>query len=198
MWLLGILLGGAAILVAIMAFPCFSSTNPTWGRAITDMRSLGTALESYKVDNGAYPAMRPARELVPDIPSDAPEARFNTIEWGRSTLMGLTTPVAFVTSLYPDPFSDFKGMPFVYHSDGHHFILISAGPNCDHDIDPTRDVDFAISQPSPRLVSLTYDSTNGTGSSGDYWRLDGYGSHMNLHLPVSQLPTRDPQKERGS
>ncbi|MFH0795045.1 MAG: hypothetical protein V2A74_13555, partial [bacterium] len=56
--------------------------GPTIRRVQADLRSLHTAIESYKVDNNAIPALNKP--------------------WA------LTTPIAYITGLSPDPFDDEK------------------------------------------------------------------------------------------
>lgn len=82
-----------AILAAI-AVPNFleAQTRAKVSRTKADMRSMATAIEAYVVDNNKLP--RTAR------PSDPPYNR---------TLINsaLTTPVAYITSVFPDIFNQF-------------------------------------------------------------------------------------------
>lgn len=145
-----------AILAAI-AVPNFleAQTRSKVSRVAADMRSTGTALESYAVDNNHYP-----------VPEFAVES------W--STPKVLTTPIAYITSLPHDIFKPDRDPTFPYFSyeekdwcnkvlgrpeywdlfifrRGFQWLLSSFGPDLDHDwgFDPL------------------YDPTNGTVSNGD-------------------------------
>jgi len=80
-----------AILTAI-ALPNFlaAQTRAKVARIAADLRTLRTAMESYAVDNGAYPETDFGRPLD---------------ETGAGPLR-LTTPVAFMTSIPPSPFNE--------------------------------------------------------------------------------------------
>ncbi len=79
-----------AILAAI-AVPNFleAQVRAKVSRAKADMRSMATAIESYHVDWNRYPDTRGSRH--PNL-----EGR-----WAR-----LTTPVAYLTTIFEDPFGD--------------------------------------------------------------------------------------------
>ncbi len=89
-----------AILAAI-AVPNFleAQTRSKVSRCKADMRSLVTALESYCVDHNKYPP--PA-----DTALNPPGANaWDQNDWFHSRIPNyLTTPVAYVTALYFDPF----------------------------------------------------------------------------------------------
>jgi type II secretion system protein G len=76
-----------AILAAI-AVPNFleAQVRAKVSRAKSDMRSLGVALEAYRVDYTWYP--------------------FG--DWGTNQCAKLTSPVSYITSLPPDPFTNLK------------------------------------------------------------------------------------------
>lgn len=68
-----------------------------------------------------------------------------------------------------------KARPVFYSSRNENaegWILISAGLDHDYDIRPVKLFDPSTTQPSPALVHLTYDPTNGVNSSGDLWHLN--------------------------
>lgn len=157
-----------AILAAI-AIPNFleAQVRSKVSRAQADMRSLATAIEAYAVDWNAYPPY--------GHPADHGEAHFVPTR--------LTTPVAYVTTLMPDPFPALviepamAGVPvdhpFHYVNDeieptpvaaekyhacfGHHrsvlWMMRSHGPNVKCD-----------------EGEMVYDPTNGTVSDGDIVR----------------------------
>ena len=85
-----------AILAAI-AVPNFleAQVRSKVSRTKSDMRSMATGLEAYYVDNNNYP---------PDFSQFARNpARYGTL-MGR--LSHLTTPIAYLTSVFPDIFAD--------------------------------------------------------------------------------------------
>lgn len=93
-----------AILAAI-AVPNFleAQTRAKVSRARTDLRTVATALESYRVDYNRYPPMLGA------VPNGQPVNRNNgygnarASAW-RTTPHNLTTPIAYITSILPDVF----------------------------------------------------------------------------------------------
>ncbi|HUT26143.1 MAG TPA: prepilin-type N-terminal cleavage/methylation domain-containing protein [Sumerlaeia bacterium] len=177
-----------AILAAI-AVPNFleAQTRSKIARAKGDMRSLGTALQSYAVDYGTYPDERN--------------------EYGRyyvQYIVLLSTPVAYITStLLVDPFStidyhnqpDFKGTySYLTYKDAwqkgfypdwerNGCVLASFGPDrLDSGIQHLPylynhpDMAFVnafYSVPAPGWVYTIYDATNGTRSWGDIGRCIG-------------------------
>lgn len=89
-----------AILAAI-ALPNFleAQARAKVSRTASDLRTIATALESYRIDNNQYPAENyPSPELVND-PGEP--ALPNPVR-----LRPVTTPVAYITALPPDPFAD--------------------------------------------------------------------------------------------
>jgi hypothetical protein len=91
--------------------------------------------------------------------------------------MTLTTPIAYLTSYFPDPFQNEPDATFGYYSVGGDgtgsptWLLFSPGPDEDWDMDWTQlrpggyDANYSVFAP------YTYDPTNGTYSGGDVWRL---------------------------
>jgi type II secretion system protein G len=160
-----------AILAAI-AVPNFleAQTRAKISRGKADMRSMGTALEMYRVDNGAYPL-------------------------GASDVFattGLTTPVAYMASLPADTFQTavdwytYKPFYFYFSSTPKEgswtmfkadFLLNtlkvpatesgwSSGQSMAVDVQAR----WQIRSLGPDMVgnwSLPYDATNGTKSAGD-------------------------------
>jgi len=94
-----------AILAAI-AVPNFleAQVRSKVSRAQADMRSIATALEAYAVDNRHYPPGQ-----------NAYLASYGAPPWPGPLLRELTTPVAFLTSIPPNPF-DFSDPQ--YHMNG--------------------------------------------------------------------------------
>lgn len=169
-------------------------------RVKADHRSLATAIESYYVDNNQYPAhFGGTGSLANAVSANAisnagaiPVSASRTFALrGTSVLSTLTTPVSFMTSYPPDPFADSRGLPFRYHRDRAGWILGSFGPDTDQG--SAGDGDFLWATGTYAIVvgsedgvetiyksstgadnnvlAYTYDSTNGTVSSGDVWRV---------------------------
>lgn len=153
-------------------------------RARSDMRTLATALESYAVDHGAYPAwsVDPAvnafagLERPPHYFRNIPTFRLNSDAPGLHTL---TTPTAYVPMYPGDRFAPVKDAPFAYRASpdpagSPGWILWSPGPDGDYDI--TLDNVAALYNPAERvpsdaLIGLSYDPTNGNPSDGDVFRV---------------------------
>jgi prepilin-type N-terminal cleavage/methylation domain-containing protein len=204
-----------AILAAI-AVPNFleAQVRAKVSRVKNDQRSLATGIESYYVDNNTYPLSARAgnqRANQANYNSGLATARgdtnaatiLNNVDTfslqnppatGAAGIATLTTPVAYITSYFADPFADFKGATFGYYDDQfgsrNGWILWSPGPDTDAasytdlgspgSASPLVETLYnsAVAQPSPPLIafqtttiSTTYDSTNGTVSQGDVWRV---------------------------
>jgi len=88
-----------AILAAI-AVPNFleAQVRAKVSRAKNDMRSLATAIESYRVDGNSYPPDLPFGE-----PGNLPAPFGSTSVPDPASLMRLTTPIAYLTSLSANP-----------------------------------------------------------------------------------------------
>jgi Tfp pilus assembly protein PilE len=142
-------------------------------RAKSDQRSLANALEAYYVDNNSYVSWATGDQGVNNFLPAGSASR------GRPTFrrpsaggpMTLTTPLAYITQLQPDPFAPDKGAVHSYYCDGGGWILLSAGPDGDYDIDPQKLYNSSVPQPSAELLSKNYDVTNGTVSDGDIFRV---------------------------
>ena len=163
------------LVLGAIAVPNFleSTPRPKISRLKADMRSLATGIEAYFVDNNVYPLMHPLRDFAPK-PEALKEAGgwdLMTIEPGNVGIGGLTTPIAYVTSLFPDVTSPDGKLPYAYHADRAGWIVFSPGRDGKYDIDPTKDYDGSTTQPSVRLLQKSYDPTNGLGSAGDVWRI---------------------------
>ncbi len=192
-----------AILAAI-AVPNFleAQVRSKVSRVKADQRSMATALEAYYVDNNLYPDHAGGSDLVgtsADSMTDAangddtlPSRTFRLINADAPNLGTLTTPVAFITQYFSDPFADTRGRTFRYFQKRQGWILGSFGPDADElldgdlgwgvgtwsisDTDAANSIetiyDITITQPSELLLTAgTYDPTNGTVSSGDVWRV---------------------------
>ncbi|MCC5874928.1 MAG: prepilin-type N-terminal cleavage/methylation domain-containing protein [Candidatus Sumerlaeia bacterium] len=183
-----------AILAAI-AVPNFleAQTRAKVSRVKADMRTAGTAIEMYYVDNNSYPTGW-GTHIGPN-----PDAH---------SLFLLSTPIAYITSgNLQDPFNPIKDPRPMYSTvqydpmtvDGrmfseYHFdigyiqrgepapwwVLISAGPDMNYEFtyNPTdgQGVEWrtANANANPGAFSeMIYDPTNGTVSRGNVWRAGG-------------------------
>jgi prepilin-type N-terminal cleavage/methylation domain-containing protein len=180
-----------AILAAI-AVPNFleAQTRSKVARVMADHKSIATAQESYRVDNTQY-IVGWARlgEVNPSWQYDFLRDKF--VRW---RLAGLTTPVAYITSLPGTPF-----LPEGYrHSGGVIPLTFNVGSEYDtsrseisgswynntgallagahkdttlwHLRDPGPDGEYTNSVPGAGTNLMPYDPTNGTVSIGDIWR----------------------------
>ena len=124
-----------AILAAI-AVPNFleAQTRSKVSRVKSDHRSLATAIETYYIDNNTYPASTVTGSLTLDagLYSAVPGTVGSTFRARNvSRLLTITTPIAYVTSNFPDPFADTRGIGFRYWTDQRGWVLGSFGPNVD-------------------------------------------------------------------
>jgi len=189
-----------AILAAI-AVPNFleAQIRSKVARAKTDMRSVATALEAYFVDNNQYPAwavLDNSGKIVGanltvnvdygKIPTgaDYDMRSFAIAPSGTAKMFSLTTPLGYMTSFPADTFGGVPGATFGYYSDPTYvgWILYSPGPDGDGsagggstlNIDAESVYSPFVTQPSVTLTALgsyNYDSTNGTSSVGDVFRV---------------------------
>ena len=135
--------------LAAIAVPNFleAQTRSKVARAKADLRSQNIALDAYALDNQGYPVPSLG---TPSIPA------------------GLTSPVAYMTSIQDDVFALTDQTPLQYYSPParDRWISWSVGPNKESDLDPTLP---GWDEPD-QLVEKTYDPTNGTVSAGDVIR----------------------------
>lgn len=146
-------------------------------RTRADMRALATALESYFVDNNAYPpaALDPKEQLC--FAGNLPLPSFR--RYAPGTGATLTTPVAYLTAIPSDSWSVYihRQSTFAYWAvSGKNpgWILLSPGPDCSFDIDFVtlqKVYRHNESNPTTDLNLLSYDPTNGLMSRGDIWRV---------------------------
>ena len=197
-----------AILAAI-AVPNFleAQVRSKVSRVKADQRSLANGLESYFVDNNDYPEFAVGDQAANGFAGIIPPYGDGSCSSGAGKIMTfmvrttgnddfhtITTPQAYLTSYFSDPFADTKGCIFAYYKDQNGWIVASFGPDTDEGATPIGDLGFATSgyeiatlynageaQPSFTLLtgsnatapndSLTYDPTNGTVSPGDVYRV---------------------------
>ena len=189
-----------AILAAI-AVPNFleAQVRSKVSRVRADMRSAATALESYAVDNNGYPPMADAFSGATWDPFDETSGAFPLDHFRLPSW--LTTPQAYITSLYTDPFKvgldsgideslfsrdeyynvrQLKGyssswLHIEQHTGG--WLIISYGPDRKL-ITSSYMFDLEVNPP--------YDPTNGTVSEGNILRSAKYSDG---NLPPYNLAT---------
>ena len=157
--------------LAAIAVPNFlnAQLRAKIARAESDMRSIDTALEEYRIDNNLYP-----RWADPDGTNRNPVNR---------RLIPLTTPVAYMASVPQDPF--IYGPPGARRDDAQHpayvtYDYVDAWATMNYQKATTLDVSFRCSE--WRIASagpdgtMTYGSvysfsaSNGLTSAGDLVR----------------------------
>lgn len=116
-------------------------------RAHPDLRTLATALETYRLDDGLYPQA---------VPSETGGTVISPV---------LTTPINYLTKLTPHR----------YATDGSSaYILCQPGPDEKWDITRPEQFLYGLKGPgssSEEFLNVTFDPTNGATSRGDIWRL---------------------------
>ncbi len=167
-------------ILAAIAVPNFlnAQIRAKWAQTTANMKAIETALESYRLDNNAYPNDH-------DL-----DAYAGGHEHG---LFSLTSPVAYMSQVPTQPFADRKlnnalggifggsnayagqGRPDYEMGSGsdnggkariHAWSLMGYGPDGDDDI--------GSHDPFPYGVHIKpYDATNGIKSNGDSWRIGG-------------------------
>lgn len=197
-----------AILAAI-AVPNFleAQTRAKVSRVKSDMRTIATGVESYYVDNNAYPTgweqlVRPAEPT-------------------SHSLFLLTTPVAYLTNgnlqdpfhpaprpepmyttLQWDPMTPDGRMFSVYNVDGSYialgakptwWLLFSVGPDKEsgflYDLNNPEDIEYIVRNAHVNVgpfSDLFYDPTNGTVSRGNIYRAGGSSMNAAGHFIVQR------------
>lgn len=171
-------------ILALIAVPNFleAQVRAKVSRVHGDMRSIATAIEAYAVDWGSY------------MPSTA---EIDGASGEEAAYQALTTPVAFMTSIPRDPFTEkgskgsggqddyrvvFKYMRVTENTNagnvlcrekGHVWLLGSLGPAMR--LTPPSDPNAGSTSPRSIVAGLSdgiwvYDSTNGTMSFGQIIR----------------------------
>lgn len=96
-----------AILAAI-AVPNFleAQTRAKVSRVKNDLRALATAVEAYRTDNSGYPEYAVVRYPQVDIEDPAVTTGQDYFEYlSRRPGLTVTTPIAYITTIPPDPFA---------------------------------------------------------------------------------------------
>ena len=167
-------------ILAAIAIPNFleAQVRAKLARVYSEYKTVATALEEYCVDHNDYP-----------LDFTSPPNEFS--------LIVLTTPISYLTSLPSNPFGIKTANPFAEwydygHGDpetwlpwfipwrdrGFTWFLLSAGPNGTYEwgnasTEPWTQEDMAFvldtGQERNNHLGKIYDPTNGTVSSGDIW-----------------------------
>lgn len=184
-----------AILAAI-AVPNFleAQVRAKVSRVKADMRSMATAIEAYCVDYNKYPRAR-------TYPHEAEQYNRRPLS---NRVMGITTPVSYMTTLPPEVFVPTAGWNGKTASPGAHDLRFEDFDTFDyfdsksdededaHATDSTRGAKWRLASSGPDLWAsygivwkeptdgrqgLDYDPTNGTVSHGDVVRLGPIERH---------------------
>ncbi|MDI6782939.1 MAG: zinc-ribbon domain-containing protein [bacterium] len=147
-------------ILAAIAIPNFltAKNRAQVYRTQAELRMCAVALESYYVDNNAYPLPDYDGQQNPVVPHI------------------LTTPVSYVTSIPNDPFSFKRNQIYHYYTgiieeeEKPYWILTGRGPDRKSDIEVTRYNPQYPDWQEPYLILKSYDPTNGTVSQGDIFR----------------------------
>lgn len=144
--------------------PVYQSAS-TIKRVKGDLCTMATGLEAYNVDWNAYPPSGDMESIVQQGPAISTHA----------SLFRLTTPIAYITRIKKDPFSENGETPYWYFKPTKErdaalfgqnitWILWGVGPDGKPNI--ATSMDFI----APRVYEIIYDPTNGVNSSGDIIR----------------------------
>lgn len=152
-------------ILSAMALPNFLSAQTRAKVAVAkqEMATIGTALESYAVDNNVYPQAA----LIPP--------------WRR--LRPLTTPIDYISSVPTDPFTRTDRIHcYLYGAmdldSANRWVLASIGPDRQPSMDP---IEFYPGYEPGLFMGqvadydyMIYDPTNGTISAGDVIRASDF------------------------
>lgn len=134
--------------LATIAVPSYldAQTRAKIGRAQHDMRSITTAVEAYRIDHSLFPATTNNPDEMPQLAAEymgslAPGLHTFKVR-GPGQIPGihfatLTTPVAYMAAVPPDPFATRFEEPitplafWVTPMSGARWILTSMGPDLD-------------------------------------------------------------------
>jgi Tfp pilus assembly protein PilE len=139
----------------------------------TDLRTLATALDRYRADNGSYPAQVSFSSDYGPAPGEARVAHvYGFVARVQGGPGDLTHPTAYLTSLPSDPYSQpavGRQLPYAYFIDRrtNHYLLWSAGPDNDYDLDPVRDFWSGNNADSDRLRRQMFDINDPNDTDGD-------------------------------
>jgi prepilin-type N-terminal cleavage/methylation domain-containing protein len=175
-------------ILASIAVPNFTEaqTRAKCARVQSDMRTLLVGVESYMVDQNAYPVRFTDDEVLPRLATQKPQ------------MSSLTTPVAYLASLpedlfakahrYPNNGIDFYdsrqtgqflapryGIPVTRWTavQNYGYVMVSVGPDGAIGAPSENYLDYPHQGGALRTLYVVYDPTNGTVSFGNIFRFQG-------------------------
>jgi len=155
-------------ILAAIAVPNFMNARvkAKVARAYSDIRAIAMANEMYRMDNGSYP----------NESEDHPYER----GWAEAGIFWLTTPVAYMSSIPPDPFARVDDKyehktPLVYETGTGRrggknvaYCIFTVGPDGSENGIESANPFFGVQKGGG--LNNTYASSNGLVSTGDiYW-----------------------------
>jgi type II secretion system protein G len=195
-----------AILAAI-AVPNFleAQTRAKVSRTQADMRTLATAIELYTIDHNRTPTILTGTSSLLNGPSLVNSALPGN-NWVSYRFRRLTTPIAYITTVFPDVFApsgkmqnsssgydsfDYgdqlidkdlgrSGGQLLYagRTSGATWRTVSCGP------DNWQGFGGSVVGNANNWRGVDYDATNGTVSNGDVVRVGGQGKVVSSALPA--------------
>ncbi|MFH1741173.1 MAG: prepilin-type N-terminal cleavage/methylation domain-containing protein [bacterium] len=181
-------------ILAAIAVPNFlnAQIRAKVAHCVADMRTVGNALETYRLDNNAYPPWTQNRVIGSD------ETHPNQIRFYR-----ITTPIAYLNSIPRDPFVrdngnpkvtyDFQNWGYAYdyvnneaHAGwGHVWRLNGWGPDLRNSWAGAREFD-SLQEGCPNgSPAFVYRPSNGLASYGDIVRVGAKDpNHPNWYCPI--------------
>ncbi len=171
-----------AILAAI-AIPNFlaAQVRAKVSRTQSDMASMATAIESYMVDNNEYPLY--GRVIGTSYTTEYPAIVNEMTGPQEYVSRGLTTPIAYMSSIPTDPFATggTTPLPFIreynYLNLNQHLANFTQPPPAWTSLLKPRWGEWRMAACGPDgdrgadiKSNITYDPTNGTVSNGDVVR----------------------------
>jgi hypothetical protein len=155
---------------------------------LDDMRTLSMAIEAYRLDWNHSPLGVPAHHPNHMGPDDA--LMIQRPGFSSSPGIGISSPVAYITSLPLDPFSQTGRAPFAYMTFDRsgrtaaserigNWLLASPGPDGDWDFDPNTLTDEAIE-------AALYNPLTGEGDLLRSQRADFFSENIESRISQAQ------------
>lgn len=140
-----------------------SNSRMYQSRVKADMRSLNSEFAVHFEKSNTLPVPQPLINAAGDD--------FSLIKAIKSARgENLQTYPADLTPDLTDPFSPDRSLPYAYHAQSDRWMVSSAGPDADYDLNPKVAIESNWTTESAELILLTYDPTNGSFSDGDVYR----------------------------
>lgn len=172
-----------AILAAIVV-PNFleAQTRAKVSRVMADLRSFSTAIEAYAADQGGYPSYG---RISPDGAVQYPAVVNNINDRTCFATRGITTPIAYISSLFRDPFLETAATDVSYIKEYEYLNMNQHVANFAHmGINPPFKDKLIPRYGAWRILgagtdgdrgndvklNIVYDSSNGTVSNGNIVR----------------------------